>query len=467
MANGKTLFLEGVAQHLIDNGYTVFKLLEGHEITIEEVEQLKLESKPVLLIENYHRSTKTISILASLNSDAIRLILSGRTELHEIFCQHLDDQCLSYEEINLNNLEQSDICNIVKIMDKNGLFGDISSLNTRSKEQYIKKELRGEFSLILSHILKAPQIEERIQEILDKIKRNKEQKDAILICSIFSFLGHELHLLDLQTLLNSREVGNIGFFKNQEISQLVHRDINNNIALKNTVLAKFLIDRIVEDDASQLLSLLTDVYIRLANNSRYDQRYRDIARDLNVFSILSKIFGLDKIDKILDFYDEIKGYFDNESNHHFWLQYAIARLSNKEYDVADRLMITAYSISDRHKKYNRDWINSQYSRLLVETAPLRQNPSDMIWQIKKAHSLIIGQDNHHYPFRVATCYFEFVDKNKHILGQEHIKSVLEMVIEFNKKYPETLHKLRNKKHPVMMSFKRGCDDFLIRWRDHV
>ncbi|MEL5639856.1 SIR2 family protein [Serratia ureilytica] len=457
MANGKTLFSQGAAEYLIENGYTVFKLNDGKEITSEEIEWIKKERKPVIIIENYQRNFKSIKLINSMNEDTIKLILTARTELHEIFCENLDEEIITFSEIDINNLRNIEIESVVDIFDNNGLFGARSGMSKKSKTEYIKNKMRGEFSLILADILDAPQIKERITVLLDEIKTNSDFEEMVILCSLSSYLNFELDSLDVQTLLNVRGIGSVSFLKNTAISQVLQKDVKGNFILKNPILAKHLLQLFVNKKPEMVLDFIVDIYAKLDKNHIYEPKFKFLAKDLNVYSNLLKIFGSKNSDIIEDFYDRVKNYLDNTTNQHFWLQYAIAKITSSKHDVAERFIETAYSLAKRHRGYNYDWINCQFSRLLIESAPMQPTPTAMIGQLKHAHSLIIDQNNRHYPFRVATKYCDFLQDHGNRLGADHKEEVVTLIREFYEKYDITLKALNNYDHPIMKSFKREAD----------
>ncbi|PWC19676.1 SIR2 family protein [Brenneria corticis] len=454
MANGKTLFSQGATEYLLEHGYTVFKLNDGKEITSEEIEWIKKEKKPVIIIENYQRNFRSIKLINSMNEDTIKLILTARTELHEIFCENLDDEVIIFSEIDINKLRDVEIKNIIDILDNNGLFGNKSAMSKKGKLDYIKNKMRGEFSLILSDILDAPQIKERIAVLLNEINSNRDFEEVVILCSLSSYLNFELDALDIQTLLNVRRIGSVGFLKDTAISQVLQKDVKGNYILKNPILAKHLLNIFVSKNPAGMLDFIVNIYAGLDKNSTFEPKFKFLAKDLNIYSNLLKIFGSKNSVIIEDFYDRVKNYLDNTTNQHFWLQYAIAKITSSEHSTAERFIETAYSLAKRHKGYNYDWINCQYARLLIESAWLQKTPTDMVNQLKYAHSLIIEQDNRHYPFRIATKYCDFLREHSSRLSPAHKQEVISLVREFYNKYDVTLRTLNNSGHPIMETFKR-------------
>ena len=457
LANGKTLFCLGALEYLIELGYTPFVLELGKEITVREIEELKKERKPLLLIENYHRHLKNLELISSLNVDGIKLLLSSRTELHEIYNEEITSLGWSQFDVDVNYLSNEEVDSLAKLMSTNGLFGENAKLSDEGKKTLLKNKLRREVSLILGEILQAPQITKRIEVLLDFVNKDSELEDCLLICAIASYLSYNLDSIDIQTLTSVRGVDGVKYFKNEIASQILEKS-NSLVLLKNSVLAKLIIERKSASDPRRLLEFLVSLYQSLNRYSNGEPKYNSLMKDINVFSNLLKIFGLKNVDLIDEFYERVRLYSDNSKNQHFWLQFAIAKLSIKDYSTAEKFIETTYSLA-QGKNYNHDWVNCQYARLLIETSSTLSDNKERVERLKQAHALIIGQNNRHYPFRVANKYFDFLDEAERDIDLEAKRVIAVLLREFDAKYIITKRSMNNQSHQVMEQFRRRCNGF--------
>lgn len=457
LANGKTLFCLGSLEYLIELGYTPYILELGKEITVREVEELKKERKPLLLIENYHRHLKNLELIASLNFDGIKLLLSSRTELHEIYNEEITSLGWSQVDVDVNYLSNNEVDSLVKLMSSNGLFGENAKLSNDGKKALLKNKLRREISLILGEILQAPQITKRIESLLDFVKKDSELEDCLLICAIASYLSYDLDSIDIQTLTSVRGIDGVKYFKNEIASQMLEKR-NSLVLLKNSVLAKLIIERKSASNPRGLLEFLVSLYQVLNRYGSGEPKYNSMMKDVNVFSNLLKIFGLKNVELIDEFYERVRLYSDNSKNQHFWLQFAIAKLSIKDYPTAEKFIETTYSLA-QGKNYNHDWVNCQYARLLIETSSNLIDNKERVERLKKAHALIIGQNNRHYPFRVANKYFDFLDEVERDVDLDVKRTIATLLREFDAKFIETKRTMHNQSHQVMEQFRRRCNSF--------
>ena len=458
LANGKSMFCLGAMEYLTSLGYTVFSLNNSKDITSAEIENLKQEKRPVLIIENYHRYIPTLQLLGAINTDNIKIILTCRTELQEIYVENLDDLGWSSFELDVNYLTKEELTVLINIMGSNGLFGERSNLNEKQKFNYLTKNCRREISLILADILKAPQITERINELLSKVRKDSELEECLLACSIASYLGYEFDSIDIQTLTSARGIDKVKYLKDETTSQILEKNSQGLVVLKNPVLAKHILAVKVETNPNEFLKFLVEFYGKLNQYSSYERKYHDLMKDINIFSNQLKLFGEKNCFTINNFYDRVRLYSDNSRNHHFWLQFAIAKLSIKEYDDAKTYIETTISLA-KDRRYNFDWVNCQYARLVIETAHLVDNTKEIIERLKFASSLIINQNNRHYPFRVACSFVYYARDNQATIDLETKKAIAEILRQFDAKYFKTISQLRNKEHPVMANFKSTIGQF--------
>lgn len=396
-------------------------------------------------------------MISSLNVDGIKLLLSSRTELHEIYSEELTSLGWSQFDIDVNYLSNDEIDSLAKLMSTNGLFGENAKLGDEGKRSLLKNKLRREVSLILGEILQAPQITQRIEALLGLVNKDSELEDCLLICAIASYLSYDLDSIDIQTLTSVRGVDGVKYFKNEIASQMLEKN-NSLVILKNSVLAKLIIERKSESDPRRLLEFLVSLYQSLNRYSDGEPKYNSLMKDVNVFSNLLKIFGLKNVEVIDEFYERVRLYSDNSKNQHFWLQFAIAKLSIKDYTTAEKFIETTYSLA-QGKNYNHDWVNCQYARLLIETSSTLSDNKEKVNRLKQAHALIIGQNNRHYPFRVANKYFDFLDEAERDIDLDTKRDIAVLLREFDAKYIVTKKSMNNQSHQVMEQFRRRCNGF--------
>lgn len=134
LGNGKTLFAEGLAVKLSRAGYQVFFFDKEREFVFDEVERICNDNeKPVIIVDNYVQYTILVKKISKRITDNTVLILTERTSRYEMssdFLDFLDDEPYG---IQIDKLENDEREAVVRLFDKNGLWGDKSALSFREK----------------------------------------------------------------------------------------------------------------------------------------------------------------------------------------------------------------------------------------------------------------------------------------------------------------------------------------------
>ncbi len=146
--------------------------------------------------------------------------------------------------------------------------------------------------------------------------------------------------------------------------------------------------------------------------------------------------------EIFRFYETIKDLNFCQTNIHFWLQYAIARLSDYDYEVAGAFFEKCYEIAKTIRGYDTYKIDNHYCRFILENEVENGNISTCMDAFEYAHSVLIitrrGEEKKHYPFRVAGQYERFYKKFYKSLEPHHKKKFLDACEEMHKKCQEYL-----------------------------
>src|SRR5699024_10303378 len=69
---------------------------------------------------------------------------------------------------------------------------------------------------------------------------------------------------------------------------------------------------------------------------------------------------------ILRYYENIKSLPSCDKNPHFWLQYAIVKLSEHDYEQAQIYFNVAYSFAKRIDNFDTYQIDNHYARFILE-----------------------------------------------------------------------------------------------------
>ena len=129
--------------------------------------------------------------------------------------------------------------------------------------------------------------------------------------------------------------------------------------------------------------------------------------------------------EIYRFYEVVKSCTFCKTNIDFWLQYAIARLYNRDYVISKTLFDKCYSLSNANYNYKTYKIDNHYCRFLLENEIENGSGSTCMDAFRHAHEILSntrpGDEKKHYPFKVASLYQKFYDTFKNELSEKECK----------------------------------------------
>lgn len=439
MGNGKSVIVRQLEVDLSKKG-KVYYLGEINSFFQEDIaEVLKCSGEKYIVIENYNRiiDSEFISIIENGVKSGIKFIFTVRTYLNDNLysrfmykTQIQEDKIGIYDINHLDGRECRDIC---KLLDKYSLWGTKSSQKAAQKLKYIKKSCKSEMKNIMIGVLNSPSMKEKVNKLLQTIFDSQDAKEIVLLSFICEVIACGLTLEDIVLLLNKQgRVGSI--VKNQQIREFIDFE-NNKILLKSSIMAGYVLQNMsYNDDVERIIKKI----LRTLGNNTYIRRYEHMLRMLISYSNLRMLFN--KEDKtfnqrILRIYEVGKTLEYHKETPFFWLQYAIARMEEKQYDTAKIYLDNAEDY--RKKKGDEDsWqIDTIKGRFLLEDTIAEQKIDSAFVNFDEAFHCL--HDNKtpdmNYPLRQVSLFeqyyklfynnFTFEEKNiflQHCIDMEKV-----------------------------------------------
>ena len=120
-----------------------------------------------------------------------------------------------------------------------------------------------------------------------------------------------------------------------------------------------------------------------------------------------------KYDKIKTYYNDAGDIGYRDFSPHFWLQYAIAARSFKDYKSAERSFAAAQKIAQNKKDFQTYKIDNAYVQFLLESRSETSSWGDYFDAFMAANSLAFKQSKMKaaglYPFRIVTNYPDYLE----------------------------------------------------------
>jgi len=384
LSNGKTITAKIIAYKLLREGYEVFLLNDFYlkDSVFNEVDEiLKKFEKTIFIIENY---TANMDVVAHINISRnlnTKMLLTSRTFEHE---KYIDDILFNKKQLDVNEtfeeavdkISENDIEKFINYLDRYGLWSEKSSFNLMQKKNYIKNKANSEIHGILLGILESPAVKSKIDLLFKEMVGSETILRNILaiLCLNISNINKVTHHL-VSAMTNDSSIFSSSFREKSIFYQLVNENTDG-LFPKSSILSEYILENFLNPEVlvNNLIVLCKNIHSKsFSRNDMYMQIYKDLASFRYAQRILPK---RNKRESLINFYEGLREIDQERKNPHFWLQYAIARLSFSDKDnlSSENLIYvrhhleTALSLARSIPNYWTDDIDTQYARYYVELA---------------------------------------------------------------------------------------------------
>lgn len=446
--NGKTLFLEGLSMLLVKEDYAVYKFNKYSARMNDEVERIcSIKNKKVVIIlEDYATYPDIVDAIKLYSTDQI-VIFSERSVRNDLKYMSLvstfgDD----FYSVDLNYLSDVEIGLIVEIFNHYGLWQELSTMREDDKRSYFITKCGNSLRGILLALFRSPSIKNKLSEIIHSIKNETNYYEAVVVALLNKVYSLDLDLDMLSDALGGGYMGDYSFRKSPLINEFVDFQ-NQNIKVKSSILAEVLLWDILDVLSSK--SVMVKIFKNFDKKRNLNQYHRALQQLLS-YTALQRV--LNKQDDNFNlamrgFFEEIRETGFCKNNPHYWLQYAICKLDEHEYNAAGIYFENAFAYAKAKEGFDSYQIKNHYARYLLENASNSSVLLDNYMEIfKDAHAIIIDpvhlRENKYYPFRVARNYLPFYEQYKSRMNSREKKfvkdaclKVLQMIENFYRANP--------------------------------
>jgi len=413
LGNGKTVFIEALSVLLAQQGYEVFRFYRNWATLDGEIERIcQSHTKTVFVFEDYSGCFDGLKALSLHRSDQI-LIVSERSYVNEA---NYDDLCSLFGDfvnVDLNRLDSEEAEQLIRIFDTYGMWSYLSAKSLIQKEDFINRLCNGYLRNVVLELLKSPDILGRFKKVFDSAHKRKGFYDAI----VFILLVHVMHLNigldDLADALDVDELNSPKFKKDPAVQELVNFDAGR-IRPKSSLVSQTLILELFS--TTTVIDVLINTAKRL-NENHSEKVAKQMMRRLMTFTNIQQVLNQKdtsyKYD-LLRYYEALKVLPLCKTNPHFWLQYAIVKLSEYDYGMAKQFFEAAYSFAGAIDKFDTYQIDNHYARFVLENERINGSQATCMEAFRHAHSILMDSRHklevRYYPYRVARNYYPFYER---------------------------------------------------------
>jgi hypothetical protein len=295
------------------------------------------------------------------------------------------------------------------IFERFGLLGAAASRNSDQRLREMREEYKGEFRNILLALLESPDIRNRVSKILDEIADKPGVGEVVIAALVLRHIGASSDIDLLAELSGVERLNKALFARDPNIAEFLNIG-HDNIVASSPIFATHALRSFWS--SGRVVKLLSDMLERALILWHDVRDFGTIARDLMRFSKIDQLIPQEQHDGQL--VEAIKNFDRCATNQFFWLQYAIVRITLRQYSLAEKYLETAFALASKIPGFKTYQLDNTKARLLLMRSLDEPSVHDPFRALIEAHRILmvqIGQGIHgYYPFRVASLYGEYWDK---------------------------------------------------------
>lgn len=353
LGNGKSFMLEILKRKLANKGVDVFTFIaDANKQEIKDIKTIaKIKAKNVVIVENYFNHMELLKNFGLyINMNTI-FILTARTMIYDTklyeTCKIFDVSAEDIVALDVNRLTDSERKMCFSIFEDNQLWGGYAKFSENEKRNLLQKKKHGncELQAILIDIIHSSSMKNEIAKEVKIIRdKAKDYFPGMVIMLMSKVMALDINVYDVNRILKVQCMNNPIYTNNDAVKELVEftKEGNQEYRIKSAVVAKEILSSLCTNE--EIIDALTRIAL-YANQYVEYEKYVSILQNIVSFSHVNSFLSekRDNISFIINYYDAIKSLQYYKDNSFFWLQYSIACLKYKEYDLAQNYVEVSYA----------------------------------------------------------------------------------------------------------------------------
>lgn len=449
--NGKTLFVEQVARHLLSDRFRVFvlnRITDNFSFDIEFFSRI-IENY-VVIIEGIIDNEDLINSIRSQITN-VRIIITTRTSAFDLKSSEIraiiDESAAVYP---VDKLKAPDIDSAIKILDHGGYWGKLSGVRSqREKRVYIEKNCKSEISSLLLGLVSSEYLDERLRSAFSRHSNQVSAAERGIVLALCLNMVEIIPTFEfLSELLGVDLFSTIHTFQNEFVREFFA--INDvGIYARSPVMSEYILRNVISDDLK--IDIILDAVKIASDKHKRAKRYRDVNSKLMQFSFIERVVRSvnNRYERIQDYYDRAGEIGFKEFSPHYWLQYAIAARSFKDFKSADRFFAQTKKIMERRPDFYTYKVDNAYAQFLLESRVDTDFWNDYFSAFVEASTLALNQTRNKrtglYPYKVASMFLYFFEARGERFSLPQIQQVLDILSQWVRQIESVPRNGRNKR----------------------
>lgn len=404
LGNGKSILLEMLAYELSLKGYPTYILRETDGDYIQDLDEIsKFESNATVIIDDYSSYSDILEHIKQTQPNNIQYVLADRNSHH---LNNNGDLGIEFLEFNIDLMSDGEIKKAISIIDNLAAWQEFSSLSMERKFDLIKEKYNSQLSLLLLGLLNSPHIKDKIKAQTDIIYRNENYKKTVFSICICEISNVEPTSSLISEMAGNNEILGISLRSLEEFNSLF-RLSGTKVNSKSSILALSLLNNTFGESYTK--DTLLQIVERIDSMKFKEPELNNVFKSLLRFHIIERI--LPQRQSTIDRYYEqlkIKCPWLMESPH-YWVQYAMSRLSYSDYHRAQNYLTNAYEkAKNRPSDYHTHNIDTQQARLYLNQSI--ESDKESFYLFEKGHKLLLPLPNDGRKFRQVLLYQQIFER---------------------------------------------------------
>ncbi len=433
IGNGKSVCADIIGHRLAAKGAEVFRIRNNTKRMFEELAKVKLlPGKKVFIIDNLFSHFDTVRVIQSMNLPDYLIISCTRTTLYDLRGGEARNLLASnLYEFNLDVLSRKEIDSVIQFFNQYGYWRELQCYGDSQKANFMSYKCSSELRTLLLHFLDTQPIKRAISTLFGPEACNARSgsvsnvRRLVTCAQMINLAGYQPTFGILGDILDF-DCYRAAVSVDSEYREFL-KIRQGKLALQSPILSEYIIKKILDGDF--LVETMIEILTQLDILGDSDDIYNDLSKTFVRYGFLESFLPQhNKRDLLIKFYENVKILKHMNREPLFWLQYAIARLSLKEFGEAKQLFDVAYSFSRARGYTENRHLDNQYARYLIESRTYSEEYNDFMDAFIKADRILNHQMNaeplSYNPYRVAINYYEFVIRRRDVLaGPDKLKIV--------------------------------------------
>lgn len=394
-------------------GYTPFIFVRNREFVFDEVSSISRFAKnPVIIVDNYNDYIDVVRKIEDYLSDKVILVLADRTARYETSFFQLGDFNDTADRFDLDILSRKEMEGLIELFDQYGLWDELSAYSRDAKIDYIVRRCRSRLSTFLLSRFDSSHIKESYRSVIEAIAKKKEYYQALMFVMCSNYFGFNIEYGLMIESIGGNVLNNAAFRNNPDVKEFIDFD-KEQIKFSSSLLSKYILSKCI--DKSDFEDYLVKLFKGLDLKQSGNKDIKRILRNLLQYRLLFQLFENNA--QIFKFYEAISKCDYCVERPLFWLQNAIARTANNDFELADHIFKTAYSYA-HEQNFDTFQIDNHHAHFLLKAALKgyktdNRTPYEVFAEAhRKLSHRKKGDEHYYYIYKVAADYLPFWQKFK-------------------------------------------------------